>query len=139
MAENSFKLKLISPTALYYKGRSSVITLSTKSGVVQILPHHADFLGYFEATSLHIKRDGGDEETFFLQKGFIRFSNKYNSCSITAHRVSKKSELSQIDYTQYLAYIKNLLDREETLDNYTVKFLRDEKVIIEKTLEEAKK
>lgn len=76
MAQNTFYLKIISATRVFFAGRCRSLIVPTYDGQREILSHHEDMVGAVDEGMMRFQREGSQEwEISVVGMGFVEIIN----------------------------------------------------------------
>ena len=130
---NTFELLIQTPDHEAYRGPADLVTLSTDTGELQILPGHASLLGTITYTPVRVK-SGNVTTDFVLRQGFVFVDQENNSAHVLGLSCEKTDEVNEITAKEYLQFVLSKLDKPEELNAYQLKHLEGQKMSLEKQL-----
>ena len=130
---NTFDLLIQTPDHEAYRGPADLVTLSTDTGELQILPGHASLLGTITYTPVRVK-SGNVTTDFVLRQGFVFVDQENNSAHVLGLSCEKTDEVNEITAKEYLQFVLSKLDKPEELNAYQLKHLEGQKMSLEKQL-----
>lgn len=102
------------------------VTARSGLGVMQILPHHADFQGSFVFSPVRLHA-AHSEVRLVLHQGFILIDQANDTVLLLAQKAEPIEALDYQTAQEYLASIQEALARHESLSAYHLQFLEDER------------
>ncbi len=75
MVENSFTLKIITPTEVFFEGQAVSVVAPGALGYLGILPNHAPFITTVSKGNLIVRDPQGKTMTFKVEGGFLEILN----------------------------------------------------------------
>jgi F0F1-type ATP synthase epsilon subunit len=130
----TFDLLIQTPDREAYKGPAELLTLSSDTGELQILPGHASLLGTITYTPVRVK-SGTTTMDFVLRQGFVFVDQIKNSVQVLGLSCEKTDEVNEITAKEYLQFVMSKLDKPEELNAYQLKHLEGQKLALEKQLQ----
>ena len=109
------------------------VTLSTETGQLQLMAHHASLTGTILFSTVTVKEEK-KEEQFVVRNGLVLFNNKTNTAMVLALYAEKKSEFSHQTGKEYLAFIEKQLREGKTLSEFQILYLEGEKLAVEQQI-----
>ena len=74
MAELGFRLKVVTPTEIFYEGEVTSVVAPGTLGYFGILKNHAPFVSTIEKGNFTYKDENGHAQTFKVDDGFFEVS-----------------------------------------------------------------
>jgi len=130
---NTFELLIQTPDHESYRGPAEIVTLSSDTGEMQILPGHASMLGTITYTPVRVK-NGNMTTEFVLRQGFVFVDQEQNSVHVLGLSCEKTDEINEVTAKEYLHFVLSKLDKPEELNAYQLKHLEGQKMSLEKQL-----
>lgn len=130
----SFNLLIQTPDREMYNGPAEVLTLSTDTGEMQVLPGHMSMLGSITYSAVRAQR-GANHQDFVLRQGFLLVDQETSDVRVLGMSVEKTEELDVVSAKEYLAFILSKLDKPDELNKYQLTFLEGQKIALEKQFE----
>lgn len=131
---NTFSLQIRSPEQLVFDQQVDSLLLVTESGMVEILPRHASMLSTIMFTHAKIRYED-KLDTILLRKGILFIDNTKNEAKILVSMAEMESEMTTVSAKEYLDYVVDQLKKGESMHEFHLKFLEEEKLVIEKQLQ----
>ena len=135
---NTFSLQIRSPEKLVFDRDVASLLLVTENGMIEVLPHHASMLSTIQFTHAKIRFED-KIDTILLRKGILFIDNTKNEVKILVSLAEMESEMSTISAKEYLTYVMEQLEKGESMSEFHLDFLQEEKLVIEKQLQETEK
>lgn len=128
------KVTVRTPTGdLYTDLEVQSITVRSTTGVMQILPHHASFQGVFTFSPVRLHSQE-EERRLVLHQGFILISQEMDHVLLLAQKAEPLEALDFQTAHDYLASIREALEKRESLSGYHLQFLEDERLATEERI-----
>jgi F0F1-type ATP synthase epsilon subunit len=128
---NTFDLLIQTPDHEAYRGPANLVTLSSDTGEMQILPGHASMLGTITYTPVRVN-NGSHQEDFVLRQGFVFVDQENKSVQVLGLSCEKTDEINEVTAKEYYDFIISKLDKPEELNAYQLKHLEGQKMSLEK-------
>ncbi len=122
------------PEKQFYQGSVTSIRIRTEKGLIKILPRHATFGATVDFSTLVITGPEGTEEDFIVTRGILMVSNAEKKADLLVLDCRKKSELSQTSAKEYLHFLEDQLAKRSDLSQFKLKYLQEEKLVLEKQI-----
>lgn len=135
--QNKFNLIIKTPEKEIYNGEVINFYVTTDIGMIGVYANHASLVSTITFSPLLIDA-GPKSHEYLLRSGILTFDNKKNECKILAYMVDKSSEIDTSGAQNYLKQIETMLANNESLSEYSIKFLENEKVALVKQLNNSK-
>ncbi|HVM91117.1 MAG TPA: F0F1 ATP synthase subunit epsilon [Verrucomicrobiae bacterium] len=133
MHMQTFDLLIQTPDHEAYKGPADLVTVSSDTGELQILPEHASLLGTITYSPLRVK-SGNTTTEFVLRQGFVFVDREKNSVHVLGMSCEKTEEMNEITAKEYYEFVMSMLDKPEQLNAYQLKHLEGQKLSLERQL-----
>lgn len=91
---SKIKLKIVTPERILVEEEADELVVSTKAGMITILPQHANLISELEHGDVVIKHDNKEEKITLVYGGFIEVS-KDNTVLILADGAEHLHEVSE--------------------------------------------
>ncbi len=130
-----FHLTIRTPYDDIFSGDVNSLTFDSESGQVQILENHASITISIAFSPVQVEAPDF-EENFFGRSGLFLFDNETNSGVLLFNHCEKKSEISFQSIKDYAEFITKQLEEGHELSEFQLLFLKNEKVAVEKQMEE---
>lgn len=131
---NKFRLVLQSTEKNIFDSEVNSVSLGSKGGDLQVYARHADLSTSFDFTT--IKIETGDETiSFYARGGIVNFDNKDNKLLVLGLSITPVSEVDLKGAKSYLEYVNSLLENKESLSNFKIIQLENEKIALEKQIQ----
>lgn len=131
----AFHLTIQTPDRALYDGSVDRVRLSTEDGELEVYPAHADLQGAVGFTRVAVV-SGTHEEDFTVRHGMLFVDHAANTVHLAAFDGHKTNEMDTTTVAQYLTLVHARLDEGKPLSDLSVRFLQDQKVALEKQIEE---
>lgn len=130
-----FKLIIRTPSEEVYKGEVNSITFANEEGEMQFLEDHASITAALDFSHILVEEENRDE-TFIGRKGIFTFDNETNESSLLLAYCEKESEVDYQTIKEYIESIESQLKSGKDLSEFQRLYLRNERVIVKKQIEE---
>jgi F0F1-type ATP synthase epsilon subunit len=134
----TFSLHIRTPLDTAFEGQVSKFHLDTDAGRIVILPGHAPLTSTVTFSKAKIISPSG-EKVIFIKRGTLSVSLKTQSVDLMCINCEEQEDISIQTIEDYLKMIEDKLNQKESLSDYQIKYLRDEKVAFEKQKQSIKK
>ncbi len=131
---SAFNLLIQTPDREIYQGPADLLTLSTDTGEMQVLPGHVSMLGSITYSAVRLQNKDHHED-YVLRQGFLFVEQETNDVRVLGMTIQKTEELDEVSAKEYLEFILAKLDKPEELNKYQLTFLEGQKIALEKQLE----
>lgn len=101
---------------------------------MQILPGHASFIGAIDYSKVTVTH-GSTDEVFVARLGVVFVDVEQNSVRIVVEYGEKLAEMSHATIKEYLNYILEKLEKHESLSDFQLKHLSEQKTSLQKMLD----
>lgn len=125
------------PDQEVFRGSVDWVSLATQEGQLQIFPGHIGLHGTIHYTPI-IFRAGENEEEFLARQGFVFVDQEQQEVSVQVYACDKRKDLDIKSIEEYRQFVLDKLAHHETLGAFQLKFLEDQKIGLEKQLDETK-
>jgi F-type H+-transporting ATPase subunit epsilon len=132
---SSFNLLIQTPDREIYKGPADILTLSTDTGEMQVLPGHVSMLGSITFSAVRVQ-NGSNLQDFVLRQGFLFIEQETNDVRVLGLTIEKTEELNEVSAKEYLEFVLSKLDKPDELNKYQLTFLEGQKLALEKQMGE---
>lgn len=132
-----FKLIIRTPYDKVFEGDAKSVYLSSEGGDLQCFENHASLSASIQFSPVVVEEEGKDE-TYLARNGSFFFDNDKNEAILLVSSCEKKSEISYQSVEDYAKFIEEQLEKGEDLSEFQILFLKNEKVAVEKQIEEIK-
>lgn len=130
-----FHLTIRTPYDDIFSGDINALTFEAENGEMQILDDHASITVSIAFSPVLI--EGPDfEDQFFGRNGLFLFDNDNNSGVLLFNHCEKKSEISFQSIKDYADFVTKQLEEGHQMSEFQLLFLKNEKVAVEKQMEE---
>ncbi len=130
----TFDLLIQTPDRECYRGPAELLTVSTDTGEMQVLPGHASLLATITFSPVRLK-NGAHQEEFVLRQGFVFVDQEKNSVQVLGLSCEKTEEVNEVTAKEYLQFVLSKLDKPAELNEYQLRHLEGQKLSLEKQLE----
>lgn len=129
-------LTIQSPHTTGYDGPADLVHLATDLGEMEVLPGHASTLGTILTSKVRVQNDDTIDE-FVVRRGTLVVDPDGVTVKILASDVDRVAEMDVGGLTSYREFLMKTLEGDD-LNDYQIRFLKDEQLAIEKLMEEQK-
>jgi F0F1-type ATP synthase epsilon subunit len=130
----TFKLTIRTPEKQVYSGKAQFLKLFTETGLIKLFHGHADLTATVNFSPVIFADESGNEEDYVARRGLLRVDCRGNSMDLMVFDCSLKAELSPLHAKEYLKFIEAELAKGTDLSDFKVKYLAEEKLVVEKQL-----
>lgn len=130
---NSFKLQIQTPLATVFDGEVNSFSIKSDGGALQFLSKHADLTSSV-SFSPAIIQSGDTTDVIVIRNAVVAFDNKSNSLNVLALYAEHEKQIDASDSESQLQQIRDMLQNPETLNDYQLKYLENQKIALEKQL-----
>lgn len=134
----TFSLHIRTPLDTAFEGQVSEFHLDTDAGRIVILPGHAPLTSTVTFSKAKIVSPTGEKDVF-IKRGTLSVSLKTKSADLMCINCEEQKDVSIQTIEDYLKMIEEKLNNSESLSNYQIKYLKDEKVAFEKQKQSVEK
>ena len=131
---NKFRLVLQSTENNIFDSEVNSVSLGSKGGDLQVYARHADLSTSFDFTTIKIET-GQETISFYARGGIVNFDNKDNKLLVLGLSITPVSEVDLKGAKSYLEYVNSLLENKESLSNFKIIQLENEKIALEKQIQ----
>lgn len=103
------------------------VDVFSQLGAMRILPGHASLQGTILFSPVRVETETTTEQ-FVVQQGFVFVDQVKDEVTLLVYRAEKRSELNYETAQQYLEHVLQALKNHESLSEYELKFLTDERL-----------
>ncbi len=135
MKKSSLNLEIAVPSGIVFIGEIQFLTIATDAGWLKILPGHAALVCTLSYAPLRFLTKDGLEEHFVARGGILKISLEKNSILISTLDCQAVKEMKLANLQEYFAMIKQELNNPTQLSKFKLKFLNEEKLVLEKLLD----
>ena len=132
---NSFKLQIQTPLNSVFNGEANAFSIKTNGGKIQVLSKHADLTSSVSFSPAVIQH-GDKTDVIVIRNAVISFDNKSNTMTVLALYAEHESQIDTSDTENQLKTIREMLNDPEKLNAYQIKYLENQKIGLEKQLQE---
>ena len=131
---NSFKLQIQTPLNSVFNGEVEAFSIKTVGGKIQVLSKHADLTSSVDFSPAVISY-GDKTDVIVIRNAVISFDNKSNTMTVLALYAELESQIDASGTEDQLATIREMLNNPEKLNDYQLKYLENQKIVLEKQLQ----
>jgi F0F1-type ATP synthase epsilon subunit len=125
--KKTFHLTVRTPEGEVIKKEGNSIKVATEIGPMVVYPGHASLTGSIIFSKLWVRTEK-EEDEFIVKNGLVFVSLEENSTRILCYSCQ---EIEDIDYAtakDYLAFVEEKLKTGASLNEFQLKFLKNEKI-----------
>ncbi len=111
----------------FFQERVRSVDVFSQLGAMRLLPGHASLQGTILFSPVRIETETTVEQ-FAVQQGFVLVDQEKDEVTFLVYRAEKRSELNYETAQQYLEHVMQALKNNESLSEYELKFLTDERL-----------
>ena len=130
----NFTLTIRTPDREIYSGKVDYVKLVTDLGLIKILPGHADMVATVTYTPVQFHDDENREFSYIVKRGLARISLATKSMELMVFDAFETAEADEVSIKEYLEFLENELKKGNDLSDFKIKYLTEEKIVIEKQL-----
>ena len=127
--ENNFKLEIINPEEIIFSSNVKTATFPSYEGDMSILKNHIPIITFLRPGLIRIKKNGENNEEFFIQDGTVEFFNDIlvilSSSAISTKNLSKQFIDNLNAETNEKLSKKDINDRERYILNHQLDVLKE--------------
>ncbi len=131
---STFHFKLLSPNKKWIEGDVSKIAVATETGMLEILPGHASLVGIIDFSRLTVTVNG-TTDSYFVRTGTLVVEQNATEVRLLANDVQPEQEVTVQSLQEYLAFLEKRLEQKDSLTAYQLKFIGEEKITIQKSIQ----
>ena len=127
--EDNFRTQIVSPEKVIFSGSCVMTTLPAYEGDMSILKNHIPIITFLRPGLIRIKKNGENNEEFFIQDGTVEFFNDIlvilSSSAISTKNLSKQFIDNLNAETNEKLSKKDINDRERYILNHQLDALKE--------------
>jgi len=127
--EDNFRTQIVSPEKVIFSGSRVMTTLPAYEGDMSILKNHIPIITFLRPGLIRIKKNGENNEEFFIQDGTVEFFNDIlvilSSSAISTKNLSKQFIDNLNAETNEKLSKKDINDRERYILNHQLDVLKE--------------
>ncbi len=125
----SFHLTVRTPESEVISAEVNSIKVATEMGMMVVYPHHGSLTGSIPFSRFFVRKDNATTEIeYLMQKGLIFISVETNSVQILCYSCKELQDIEIRTAKEYLVMIEARLKEGKNLNDYQLKFLKNEKI-----------
>lgn len=132
---NSFKLQIQTPLKSVFDGEVNKFSVKTDGGALQFLAKHADLTSSVSFSPAIIET-GDNTDVIVIRNAVLSFDNKSNSLKVLALYAEHQKHIDASESESQLEQIREMLKNPDTLNNYQLRYLENQKIALEKQLQD---
>ena len=127
--EDNFRTEIVSPEKVIFSGNCVMATLPAYEGDMSILKNHIPIITFLRPGLIRIKKNGENNEEFFIQDGAVEFFNDIlvilSSSAVNTKNLSKQFiDNLNVETNEKLSK-KDINDRERYILNHQLDALKE--------------
>ena len=132
---NSFKLQIQTPLKSVFNGEVNTFSVRTDGGQIQVLSKHADLTSSVSFSPVVITH-GDMTDVIVIRNAVISFDNRSNTMNVLALYAELEKHIDASSTQNQLKTIRDMLKNPDKLNDYQLKYLENQKIGLEKQLQE---
>ena|SRR3989304_9911189 len=112
----------------------TAIKVATEMGPMLVYPRHASLTGTVSFSRLWVRQEQGEKE-YLVRNGIFFVSVETNSASILCYSCQEIKDIGYKTASEYLSFIETKLKEGADLNEYQLKFLKNEKIAMVQQIE----
>ncbi len=125
----TFHLSVRTPESEVISSEVNSLKVATELGMMVVYPHHGSLTGSISFSRFFVRKDNATTEIeYLMQKGLIFISVETNSVQILCASCKELKEIEIRTAKEYLAMVETRLKEGKNLNDYQLKFLKNEKI-----------
>jgi F0F1-type ATP synthase epsilon subunit len=122
------------PQKEIYNSAIKSLKILTEAGLIKILPHHSSLISAVAFGPVIVTDENDLEEDFLARRGVLMVDNSKNAVSLMVMECDKRKEINPITAKEYFDFVVEQLDKGNQLSEFKLKFLQEEKLVMEKQI-----
>jgi F0F1-type ATP synthase epsilon subunit len=128
-------LTIRTPLETTFENDIKELKIDTDAGRMVILPGHAPLTSTVTFSKIVVVTDGGSTE-YFVKRGTLSVSLASQTIDLMCMTCEEVKEVSLQTIDEYIDLIQEKLANKESLTEYQIQYLQDEKIAFEKQKQE---
>jgi len=129
----TFDITVRTPLKTLYKGKALELQVDTEMGRMSVLPGHADLTAAVVFSRIKLRYDT-KEEQYFVKNGVLHVGLQDAHVELLCISCDPVADIEMTTVEQYLAFVKDKLQKKENLNEYQLRFLKNESFALEKQM-----
>jgi len=131
----TFNLTVRTPLKNVYEGTASELQIDTQTGRMSVLPGHADLTASVVFSRIKLRHENVEEQ-YFVKSGVLHVGVKEGSVELLCLSCDQIKDVEITTVEKYLSFVKEKLKNKEDLNDYQLRFLKDESFALEKQIKD---
>ena len=132
---NSFKLQIQTPLKSVFDGEVNKFSVRSDGGALQLLSKHADLTSSVSFSPTVIEY-GDQTDVIVIRNAVISFDNTSNCLKVLALYAEHQKHIDASESSSQLEHVREMLKNPDTLNSYQLKYLENQKIALEKQLQD---
>ncbi len=132
---NSFKLQIQTPLKSVFDGEVNKFSVRSDGGALQLLSKHADLTSSVSFSPTVIEY-GDQTDVIVIRNAVISFDNRSNCLKVLALYAEHQKHIDASESSSQLEQVREMLQNPETLNSYQLRYLENQKIALEKQLQD---